>query len=164
MRHFSQKDLSAFLLTLKEQNKAFLLSSPRSPMQCWAAVRAALWHEFYHKVPVENNKYSNFEWKKEGRGVNCFVLSRENSSLKLPTGTLLNNFVTDCGSNTSVLRYSWLFRVKNDFCESFDLSRYEQKTTRRLLWAEQCKRQMSPHQWSTAELQLSESQKWPYVL
>ena len=71
-------------------------------MQCCAAVRVALWHEIYHKVPVENNKYPNFEWKKEGRGVNCFVLSRENSSLKLPTGTLLNNFVTDCSSNTSV--------------------------------------------------------------
>ena len=72
-------------------------------MQCCAAVRVALWHEIYHKVPVENNKYNNFELKKEGRGVNCFVLSRENSSLKLPTGTLLNNFVTDCSSNTSVL-------------------------------------------------------------
>ena len=90
-------------------------------MQCCAAIQAACRKQ--QNTPTLNGRG---RW---GEGLRCIVLD----CFVLWSYTIwvhcLKSFVANCISNTPVFKHSWLFRVKNDFCESFDLSSYEQKNT-----------------------------------
>ena len=79
LSHFALKGLSDVLLTSKAENKAF---PPPSPL-C-DVVRM-------FKLPIENNKHPNFEWRGEGRAVDSFVLWSYPIWVQC-----LNNFVAGC--------------------------------------------------------------------
>ena len=62
LSHFALKGLSDVLLTSKAENKAFPPPSP--PCNVLRMF----------KLPIENKKHPNFEWRGDGRGVDSLVL------------------------------------------------------------------------------------------
>ena len=85
LRHFALKGLFDVLLTSKEENIAFPPPSPSCnlvPM---------------FELSLENNKRPNFEWRRQGRSVDSYVVWSYPIWVQC-----LNNFVADCGRNRDI--------------------------------------------------------------
>ena len=82
LRRFTLKGLFDIFLTSKEENIAF--PPPSAPCNVVPLF----------KLPLENNKHPNFEWRGQGRGVHGFLI---NVLWSYPIWVqCLNNFVANC--------------------------------------------------------------------
>ena len=104
LRHFSQN--WAFLGSTNFKRRKYSFCSPIPSMQCCADVR----------LPIENNRHPNFEWRGQGTGADSFVLQTYPVWIQC-----LNNFVADWRWKLAAVKKKWTIssikRVTRKFLE-----------------------------------------------